>query len=176
MFALVVYESMYGNTHAVADAVAAGIGESMDVEVVSVADITERGAVDLLVLGAPTHAWGLSRPSTRRGAVQAAEKPGSELVVEPNATGSGMREWLDLMPCVSTRAAAFDTRMTAPLGLSGSAAKRIARRLRKRRVALAAGPEGFTVSKQNRLLDGELERARRWGRRLAAAPDRSPRS
>jgi hypothetical protein len=58
--------------------------------------------------------------------------------------------------------------MKAPLGLSGSAAKRIARAVRSRGLRLAGAPQRFTVSKQNRLLDGELDRAHAWGAQLAA--------
>jgi hypothetical protein len=168
MRAVVVYESMYGNTRAVAEAITDGLAATTSASAVPVAEAAELGNVDLLVLGAPTHTWGMSRPSTRRGAVQAADKPGSGLTVEPGAAGPGMREWLDRMPCVPTRVAIFDTRMKAPLGLSGSAAKRIARAVRSRGLRLAGAPQRFTVSKQNRLLDGELDRAHAWGAQLAA--------
>lgn len=169
MRAVVVYESMYGNTHAVAEAIGRGLAQSMDVEVMRVADAHDLAGVDLLVLGAPTHAWGLSRPTTRRGAVQAADEPDSGLAVEPGAAGPGMREWLDSLPPIPVRIAIFDTRMPAPLGLSGSAAKGIARRARHRGYKLVDQPQGFIVSKTNQLVDGELDRARIWGERLAVA-------
>ena len=51
--------------------------------------------IDLVVIGGPTHAHGMSRPTTREGAVTAAEKPGSDLVLDPNAEGPGFREWFD---------------------------------------------------------------------------------
>ena len=64
MRAVIVYESMYGNTRAVAETVAAELGGSA----VSVADASadDLAGADLLVVGAPTHAWNMSRPSTRR--------------------------------------------------------------------------------------------------------------
>ncbi|HEV7204181.1 MAG TPA: flavodoxin domain-containing protein [Jatrophihabitans sp.] len=174
MRAAVVYESMYGNTRAIAEAVAAGLAPSMPVSVVPVRDalsgaaVEELRALDLLVIGGPTHAWGMSRPSTRRGAVEAAAKPGSALVAEPGADGPGVREWLDRMRCVATRVAVFDTHFAAPAGLSGSAARRIARRVRRLGFELAAPPVQFLVTKQNTLVDGEVGHATEWGRSLAA--------
>lgn len=172
MRAVVVYESMYGNTHAVADAVAAGLRPTMDVIVVPVGTAdsllaTVHGPVDLLVVGGPTHAWSMSRPSTRHGAVKAAAQPDTDLHAEPGAEGLGLREWIETTPCRPLRVAAFDTHMQAPLGLSGSAAKHYLQRLRHHGHAPAAGPEQFLVTKQNTLVDGELERARQWGVGLA---------
>lgn len=65
----IVYESMFGSTRAIAEAIGEGCGQWADVEVVSVAD-ADPGMVDrtdVLVVGGPTHAWGMSRPSTRKG-------------------------------------------------------------------------------------------------------------
>src|SRR5262245_12202685 len=115
MRAVVVYESMYGNTHAVANSVAEGLRDkACDVTVVPVSRVREALATpcDLLVVGGPTHVHALSRPSTRRAAAEAADKPGSGLTLEPGALGSGLREWLrDVTPRSGTLAAAFDTRM-----------------------------------------------------------------
>ena len=76
MKALVVYESMYGNTHTVAAAIAEGLSGLADVEVVPVEGAsTERlEAADLIVVGGPTHAHSMSRPSTRKGAADAARE------------------------------------------------------------------------------------------------------
>ena len=67
MRALVVYESMFGNTEAVARAVADGLAEMHDVDLreVSQAPIAVIARVDLIVVGGPTHAFSLSRPATR---------------------------------------------------------------------------------------------------------------
>jgi hypothetical protein len=171
MRAVVVYESMYGNTRQIAESIGVGLSATSEVAILPVKDADDHALryVDLLVLGAPTHAWGLSRASTRRGAVQAAEKPGSALQVEVGAEGPGIREWLDQLKCVPTRVAAFDTRMRAPLGLSGSAARKIGSRLRRYGFTLADDPIGFYVTRANTLEDGELLRARNWGEQLAAA-------
>lgn len=175
MHAVVVYESMYGNTHAIAVAVAEGLSEAMDVDVRSVGDAGDLGGARLIVLGAPTHAWGLSRASTRRAAAKAAGKPASGLRMEPGAGGPGIRDWLKHMPATPARVAVFDTHMRASFGLHGSAAKAIARRLHRGGHTIIDSPQGFIVSKQNRLLDGELDRAGDWGRRLAATFVGSPR-
>ena len=82
MRALVVYESMFGNTEAVARAVADGLAEMHDVDLreVSQAPTEVIGRVDLIVVGGPTHAFSLSRPATRASAVRTrryARKPGA---------------------------------------------------------------------------------------------------
>src|SRR5437763_12983279 len=105
---------MYGNTRTVAEQIGAGLADAISqVDVVAVADADPERvqAMDLLVIGGPTHAWGMSRPSTRRGAADAAAKPDSGLTLEPRATGPGLREWLEHMSCLPTRVAIFDTRM-----------------------------------------------------------------
>ena len=78
MKALVVYESMFGNTEEVARAVAEGVGETMDVSLheVSTAPAPITDLVDLVVVGGPTHAFSLSRPSTRADAIDKGADPG----------------------------------------------------------------------------------------------------
>ena len=51
-------------------------------------------APDLLVVGGPTHVHSLSTERTRKAASDAAVKPSSGLILEPSATGPGVREWL----------------------------------------------------------------------------------
>ena len=70
MRAVVVYESMFGDNRQVAQAIAAGLGErGVTAETVEVgaAPTVVPAEVDLLVVGAPNHAWSLPRPSTRSG-------------------------------------------------------------------------------------------------------------
>ncbi|MGQ1838691.1 flavodoxin domain-containing protein [Kocuria turfanensis] len=95
MTVVVVYESMYGNTHRIAEAVGHGLAEAgAPVEVVSVGAARTRGLgpEDVLVVGAPTHVRGLSRATTRQAAVQ--DTPERALVIDPSAQGEGVREWL----------------------------------------------------------------------------------
>jgi flavodoxin len=63
MRAVVVYESMYGNTHLVADAIGAGLSTAFDVTVVPVSQASRAVMADagLVVVGGPTHAHGMSR-------------------------------------------------------------------------------------------------------------------
>jgi len=169
--AVVVYESLYGNTRAVAEAVGAGLAETMPVRVLPVADAgpDQLAGVSLLVVGAPTHVRGMSRPNTRTAAVQAAAAPDSGVTVEAGWRDTGVREWLTTVAAAPTWVASFDTRIKTPLGLSGSAAHRVAKRLEHSGFTFAVPPMGFYVTKHNRLVAGELERARDWGRSIAAA-------
>ena len=170
MKALIVYESMFGNTRAVAEAIAEGLRDSVDVTVLPVADAPDSTAgVDLLVAGAPTHAHGLSRPASRMEAGQWANDPVKHLALEPDAEGIGMREWLASCVGVAPRFAAFDTRADIAKLLSGSAAGKIDRSLRKLGSAEVAEPESYLVDKETRLEATERERAVSWGRELAKA-------
>lgn len=169
MRAVVVYESMYGNTHLVAQAIGDGLGESAQVAVVPVAEAAATLAdADLLVIGGPTHVHGMSRPRTRTAAADAAKKPESGLTVEPEAEGPGVRELLESLGPLDMRAAAFDTRIDAPAALTGRASKKIARKLRQHRCTLVADPESFLVTKDSHLEPDEAARARQWGADLAA--------
>lgn len=170
MKAVVVYESMYGNTHVVADAVGDGLRGSGEVVVVPVAEVDAALATapDLLVVGGPTHVHCMTRRSTRKAAVEAAAKPGAGLTVDPAASGPGVRDWLDSAGSLDLPAAAFDTRIDAPPTLTGRAAKGIARKLRRHGCRLVAEPESFLVTKESHLEPDEEDRAREWGARLAA--------
>ena len=171
MRAVVVYESMYGNTHLVADAIGAGLGTAFDVWVVPVsqADPAVLDGAGLVVVGGPTHVHGMSRASTRKAAGEAADKPASPLNLEPDAAGPGLREWFASLGHYPVKAAAFDTRMHAPAALTGRASKGVARLLRAHGFEVIAEPESFLVTKQDRLEPHETTRAREWGTKLAAS-------
>jgi hypothetical protein len=180
MKVVVVYESMFGNTRVVANAIAQGFGSENDALVVPVTE-ARAGLLDgaaLIVIGGPTHVHGMSRASTRTGAAGVAGKPGSGLTVEPGAEGPGLREWFASQHQPGMRAAAFDTRLEGPAVLTGRASKGIARLLRQHDFTLVARPESFLVTRNNQLRTGEQERAEAWGRELAgkvAAIAASPR-
>ena len=162
MAVVVVYESMYGNTHAVADAIAAGIGDGAEVRSVHEAGSLS-GDVDLLVVGGPTHMHGLSSGMTRKMSANAAKEDG-HAAIEPSATeGDGLRAWLHSLGEASCRAAAFDTRLDRSPHLTGSAARGIARRLRRHGYSVAATESFFVDDAEGPLADGELDRARKWG-------------
>ena len=171
MKALVVYESMYGNTHLIASAIADGLREHADTTVVAVYEVDASlvSSADVIVVGGPTHAHGMSRPVTRDNAVAAAEKPDAELVLDgdPDAYGLGLREWFASLSEISARAAAFDTRADMPAAFTGRASKGIARKLRHLGADLIDEPQSFFVTKANHLEPDEEARAREWGGRLA---------
>src|SRR4029453_69503 len=110
MRVLVVYESMYGNTHKIAESIASGIHSTSDTEVVSAAEAPHHNSTqyDLVVVGGPTHTHGLSRRATRESAVERAAKDASR-EVEPSAAGIGIREWLEGLGLTHGEAAAFAT-------------------------------------------------------------------
>lgn len=168
MRALVVFESMFGNTKHVADAVADGIARHMTVETVevSMAPMAIDSDIDLLVIGGPTHVHGMTSTLTR---AQATKQAMGHVVSD----GIGMREWLDQVrpsrPAVP--AAAFDTRINRAAFLTGSAAIGFAKRLRNASFKVIAPAESFLIDSKapqdDALLDGELPRARGWGAELA---------
>lgn len=159
MKALVVYESFGGNTKAVAEAISEGLARHhLDTEVVGVdiAPPLQKIRVDLLVAGAPTHAFGLSGEDTSGDAHRH----------EGDLLPSGMRGWLDSGPA-SLLAATFDTHVRHP-NLPGHAGHQAAKKLRRLGCRILAKPESFDVDSQDGpLLAGELDRARSWGDTLA---------
>lgn len=167
MRVLVVYESMYGNTETVARAVgstlAAHAGVEVDLVEVGEASAAVGDDVDLLVIGAPTHAFGLSRDSTRRDAGDRGSRAGYPLV----SRGIGIREWLDRVRLPDTvRTAAFDTKVDRPR-LPGSAAKSVAKHLRRAGRSRPEAVVSFYVTGEfGPLADGEADRAREWAAHL----------
>jgi hypothetical protein len=170
MKAVIVYESMFGNTRAVADAIAEGFRLGNEAVVVPVARARPEvlDGADLVVVGGPTHVHAMSRAGTRKGAAQMAGKPGSGLTLEPGAAGMGLRDWFADLGHVSVAAAAFDTRADGLAMFTGQASKRIARLLRHHGFRLVTGPESFLISKGNRLRPGEEDHAKAWGRLLSS--------
>jgi hypothetical protein len=163
---LVVYESIYGNTRAAAQAIADGLGDIQVVPVHEAANHEE--PVDLLVVGGPTHVHGLATTRSRQMAVEAVHEDGAAHV-EPGATEEpGLRAWLRDLPLGDgAHAAAFDTRLDRSPWLTGVASRGIAKRLRHRGYEVV-GTESFLVEdSEGPLEEGELDRAREWGRKLA---------
>jgi hypothetical protein len=166
MNAMVVYESLYGNTAAIGEAIAEALrGRGLETESGPISRISPEvaAAFDLLVVGGPTHQHGMSKPATRRTAVQDAANAFADPTVEP-----GLSEWLTDLPDTDGKlGAVFDTRIDKPVFLTGSAAKGIAPRLQGSGYRLLAKPESFLVTMRNRLREGEIERAGSWGAELA---------
>jgi flavodoxin len=166
--ALVAYESMFGNTAQVAEAIVCGLRntgfEACSVPVTSLAS-TGPSDVDLLVLGAPTHAFSLSRPTTRADAIRQGAPTGR---VE-----MGAREWISTISpdrFATTLVAVFDTRVAKVRRVPLAAGAAAARLLRGRGFRLLWKPVGFLVEDtRGPLSHGEEARAEEWGRLIGAA-------
>ncbi|HEY4994244.1 MAG TPA: flavodoxin domain-containing protein [Nakamurella sp.] len=171
MDVLVVYESSYGNTHLIAEAIAEGLGGTHTVDVVPVAKATQElvDRANLVVVGGPTHIHGMSRPATREKAAEAAHQPGSPLVLDADAEGPGLREWFENLRPVNAFGAAFDTRIDASALITGRASKGISKQLRRHDIREIADPMSFLVTKETHLAAGQQDAARRWGELLADA-------
>lgn len=146
MNSLVIYATHYGNTRAIAEAIADGLRVAGPVTLLQAkeAPATLPPGTDLVVIGAPTEVHRMAPPAAEFFTQMA---PG---VLQ------------------GVRAAAFDTRLQWNRWLSGSAAIGIARKLQRRGAHLVADPESFFVEGSPAvLLPGEVARARAWGATLA---------
>jgi flavorubredoxin len=163
MQAIVVYESHWGNTAAVARAIAEGIGP--EARAMSTAEATHEVVANahLIVAGAPLLGFALPTEGMLKSiASSAANDP-----TPPDLSHPGMRMWLDALPPGHGCAAAFETRIWwSP----GSAAKAILKQLAAHGyVALDPAQKFIVEDKYGPLRAGELERASAWGAALAQA-------
>jgi len=157
MKALIVYDSFFGNTEKIAQAIGQGLGSQGEVEARRVGDVTPQqlAGVQLLIVGSPTRGFRASEATMK---------------FLNSIPAGGLR---------GVKVAAFDTRMSLKdlnnailnfvfwLKLGGYAAKPIADALQKSGGELLAAPEGFFVkASEGPLHDGELERAAEWGRKI----------
>jgi hypothetical protein len=166
MRVVVVYESMFGNTKTIAEAIAEGLHEAGEVTLGSVDDLSPDmvGDAGLLVAGGPTHGHGMARPDARHTVTNDASyaKYGPVL-----AGQESLRGWLEHLPTGRAAAAAFDTRFAKPRWLTGSAATKIGQRLRAKGYKVIGTESFFVQTTGGPLADGERERAIAWGRQLA---------
>lgn len=160
MKAFVVFESFWGNTAAVARAIADGIGP--EAEALSTAEARPElmRDADLLVVGAPVIGFALARDAMRDG-IAADDGGGAH---PPDVSAPSMRAWLDGLPPLTAHGAAFETRIWwSPRGATGD----IERGLRRAGWRRATAPGRFVVEdKYGPLREGELDRARAWGHEL----------
>jgi flavodoxin len=145
--ALVVYDSAYGNTEKIAQAIGAAIGDDVPVVRVEQADLSKLETADLLIAGAPTYGG----------------RPREPMQNWLKQIGSGALEGRNV--------AAFDTRLAWRwVRLFGFAAGRIASSLEAKGGKLAMPGEGFIVDGgPGPLKEGELERAAEWAKEVVAA-------
>ena len=160
MKTVVVYESHWGNTEAVARAVAEGIGP--DARALHTDDATAAAVAgaDLIVAGAPVIAFSLTRESMR------AQITGDEKAPRPpDVSHPLLRSWLDALPAGTGWGAAFETRIWwSPRGATSA----IEAKLKKAGYPRLAKAERFIVAgAYGPMKDGELDRARAWGATLA---------
>ena len=162
MKAIVVYESHWGNTEQVARAIAEGIGpeaRAMTTDDATPAVVAEAG---LVVARAPVMAFSLPSEAMIRNTAKDPKAPRPADVSHPS-----LRSWLESLPAGHAHAASFETKLRwSPGGATGG----IESRLRDRGFRTVARGEKFYVTgSYGPLRDGELDRARAWGRELATA-------
>jgi hypothetical protein len=161
MKAVVVYESLWGNTAAIAHAIAEGIGPEARALSTAQASAEAIAGADLIVVGAPLIGFRLPTDSARKSIGQDrkhVQKP-------PDLSQPSLRSWLAALPKGSGRSAAFETRFRwSPGSATGAIAKGLQgagyRRIAKDKPFMVKGTYGP-------LADGELERAKAWGAELA---------
>jgi flavodoxin len=144
MNAFILYDSKFGNTEQIARAIEDALEVDATVQIQSIKmGTTLPPDLDLLIVGAPTHAHG----------------------IPPE-----LKMFLDDLPAGAlsgVTAAAFDTRYRMPVLLTGSAADGIAKRLRRKGAQVVRGPESFFVEhSEGPLVKGEIERATAWAHDL----------
>jgi hypothetical protein len=190
----VVYESTFGNTRKVAEAISDGVREAYPDAHVECAAVGRASAeliwsTDLLIVGGPTHLRRMTTGFSRKRHIsrerKAQAKGGPPRELESEAEGPGLREWFYLLwPDKGWRhAAAFDTRVGSVLVPPGGACYGIARKLRGHGYELVTNPpiwargprddvlvtncEGFILDNAcGPLHAGEIERAKEWGAQL----------
>ena len=166
---MVVYESLWGNTAAVARAIAEALGPGTRVG--STGDISPEVAAtaSLLVVGAPVHAMSLPTMRSLASVATRSIGPGE---IPADVDHPLIRDWVAALPYGEGLAAAFDTRITGLIGRGGASTIERLLKGRGRRLVHQAG--GFVVTNQREIHDtasmlreGELAKASQWGARLA---------
>jgi flavodoxin len=158
MKALVIFDSVFGNTGKIAQAIGNALDSHGDVEIVRVNDVKQEQLIGLtlLIVGSPTQRF---RPT------------GATTSFLKSIPKNGLK---------GVKIAAFDTRFTVSkiekirilaffVRIFGYAAKPIADRLEKKGGEMVIPPEGFyVVDTEGPLLESELERAANWVKQIIA--------
>lgn len=162
MNAIVVYESLWGNTANFARAIAEGIGPSA--RALSTADATRDvvAGADLIVAGAPLMQFMLPTDEARQNLAQRGQ---AGQPFPPDLSKPSMRNWLKGLPRGKCAFAAFETRIRLTLG---DVTKSIGKEME------GLGYHQIVKGEQFMLKgifgppkDGEMERAKAWGASLA---------
>ncbi len=161
MKAVVVYESLWGNTAAIAHAIAEGIGPEVPALSTAEASGAAIADADLIVAGAPVLGFQLPSDKMREGI---RSNPG-DAPSPPDLSHPSMRSWLEALPEGHAGFATFETRISWSPGGATSGITHGMERAGYRSVGKA---QRFIVKgKYGPLRDGELDRARLWGAKLA---------
>ena len=162
MKVIVVYESHWGNTAAVARAIADGFGPEARALTTDEAEPATVAGADLVIAGAPVMAFSL--PSDRMLATLSTD---TKAPTPPDLSHASMRDWLDRLPAGHGRSAQFETGLRwSPGGATGA----IERKLERSGFRRLVKPRRFVVKgSYGPLREGELEKAQQWGAELAAA-------
>jgi flavodoxin len=158
MKAIVIYDSQFGNTERIAQAIRDALSDTTETRLMRASSVAPRDlmAAELLIIGSPTQRFHATEPVDR------------------------ILKGVSLRGC---RAAAFDTRFDMAevdsralklavkvAGDSAYAAPRIAAVLEKAGATMVVPPEGFIVTgTEGPLREGELPRAAEWARSIVAA-------
>jgi flavodoxin I len=158
MKALIVYDSQFGNTEKIAQAIAHELSSRMDIEILRVGNVTQEhlAGSSYLIVGSPTQRF------------------------RPTAATTSFLKNIPKNGLKGLKVAAFDTRLTESeieqnstlaffVRLFGYAAKPISNHLKKKGGELINPPEGFYVDgMEGPLIEGELERASDWAKQMIA--------
>lgn len=163
MQAIVVYESHWGNTAAIARAIAEGLGSETKALSTAEATLEVIAGVNLIVAGAPVLGFSLPTEDMLKSIGANSDKD----PVAPDLSHPSLRAWLAALPKGNGCSAAFETRIWwSP----GGATKAIVRGLENAGYRSIAKASRFIVTgKYGPLREGEVERARLWGGELARA-------
>ena len=149
MKAVIIYDSVYGNTEQIAKAIA-GAFNSGDIKILKVreASYEDIEQASMVILGSPTN--------------------GGKMTAD-------LRVFVGKIPnafVTGKKVALFDTRLKTKLvTIFGYAAPKLAEIFRGKGAELAAKPEGFLVkATKGPLVEGELERAAAWAKTLNSNP------
>ena len=151
---LILYDSLYGNTRDIAEAIGKGLGANHDIRMLRAQDaITEDiGGIDLFLVGSPTHGGWFTEPiKTFVANLPEGSLEGTCVVSFDTSTLTDNKGFV----------------VGALSRLFGNAAPRISGELKKKGADCVGSEIFYVAGKQGPLYRGEYERARVWGGKLA---------
>ena len=155
MKALIIYDSFFGNTEKIAQAIGETLSSSMEVEVCKVSEVKQEQLkeINLLLVGSPTRGF-MPSPAIKK--------------FLRSIHSDGLK---------NIKAAAFDTRISEDdvksrflrflMKLFGYAAEPISKKLKIKGAEIVIAPGGFCVKDtEGPSKEGELERAATWAKQI----------